>query len=299
MPNRVIRESMLDSDRYSSLPTDSERLLFIELLLLADDFGLVPLNYAFLRRRVSPCVGKTEKQALVMLEHLIECDLIRTYHSESGSLFGYIPRFGNVPRAKKPKWPLPPDIPSFNEINKLARFCCAPTCKSTSSAGRALANAPETETETETEKKYTPAEAGGAGGRASVGPAQVAPVVAPPGVSAGDSSEQAPRVKAKKPPKRAGDSLDAETLAKSIGVARPIVEAWLTIRIQKKVGPVTAGAFEMLRAEAGKAGIPVSEAVSECVSRGWAGFKASWLANEVRGGSVVQAQPVNKFAGVL
>mgnify|MGYP001275821544 CR=1 FL=1 len=153
--------------------------------------------------------------------------------------------------------------------------------------------------EPEPEKKYTPAEAGGPGGCASVGPAQVAPVVAPPGVPAGDSSELVPRVRAKKPPKKAGDSLDADALARSIGAARPIVEAWLTIRIQKKVGPVTAGALEMLRTEAGKAGIPVSEAVSECVSRGWAGFKASWLANEVRGVSVAQAQPVNKFAGVI
>lgn len=146
---------MLDSDRYVSLSNDSERLLFIELLLMADDFGLVPLNYAFLRRRASPCSGRTEKQVEAMLESLIECDLVRTYRSDTGSLFGYIPRFGNVPRSKKPKWPLPPDQPAFNEINNLARSCTASASGCVAHAVRVRTNAPETETETETVEIHT------------------------------------------------------------------------------------------------------------------------------------------------
>ncbi len=144
MPNRVIRDSVLESDRYNGLPFAEERLLFLELLLLADDFGLVPLNFAFVSRRTSLCARMTTEQINGMLEHLIEADLLRTYRSESGALFGFIPRFGNKPRAKKPKWPLPPREPAFNEINKLADSCGA-------NAHQMQTNAPETETETETE----------------------------------------------------------------------------------------------------------------------------------------------------
>jgi len=151
MPNRVIRDSVLDSDRYVGLTHDSERLLFLELILMADDFGLVPMNFAFLRRRASPCAGKSERQVNEMVEQLVERDLVRLYRSDSDSMFGFIPRFGNAPRAKKPKWPLPPEQPAFNEINELARSCIANAGKCTASAQHLQTNAPETETETETE----------------------------------------------------------------------------------------------------------------------------------------------------
>ena len=119
MPNRVIREALLDSDRYLGLTHDSERLVFLELILLADDFGLVPLHFSFLRRRVSPCAGRTEAQVMEMIGQLVERDLLRVYRSESGAMFGYIPRFGNVPRATKPKWPTPPDQPSFADVHAM------------------------------------------------------------------------------------------------------------------------------------------------------------------------------------
>lgn len=145
MPNRVVRESVLDSDRYQALPHDSERLLFFELLLLCDDFGLVPLNYGFLRRKCTPCSHKTEAQVASMVQALGDVDLIRCYQSDGGSTFGFIPRFGNTPRAKKPKWPLPPKTPAFNEINRLA----------------VIRNTSALETETETDKDSPGGESSG------------------------------------------------------------------------------------------------------------------------------------------
>ena len=168
MPNRIIRDAILDSDRYVSLTHDSERLLYIELLLLADDFGLVPLNFAFLRRRASPCAGKTEHQINEMLGQMIERDLIRTYRSDSGSLFGFIPRFGNAPRAKKPKWPMPPDSPGFNEIKYLAQNRVA-------NAVRLHTNEPETETETETDLRKVVVGAANSREQGSTAPAPSAP----------------------------------------------------------------------------------------------------------------------------
>jgi len=39
MPDRVIRDELLESDRWLDLPTDSHRLVYISLILIADDYG--------------------------------------------------------------------------------------------------------------------------------------------------------------------------------------------------------------------------------------------------------------------
>ena len=108
MPNRIIREAILDSDRYRALKNDSERLFFYEILLLADDYGLCPANYSFLESKTLPCMGKTKKQVNGFLSCLQDDDLIRLYEIE-GKRYLFIPRFGNIPKRGKPKCPLPPD----------------------------------------------------------------------------------------------------------------------------------------------------------------------------------------------
>ena len=150
MPNRIIRDSILDSERYLSLTHHVERLLIFELILLADDYGLVPLGQAFLARRTTACAGMSGEQCLKVISALADVDLIRVYNAKSGSRFAYMPRFGNSPRSSKPKWPLPPDAIGGNEIKDLQqkRIAHAQHMRSTR-----VANAPETETETETEKR--------------------------------------------------------------------------------------------------------------------------------------------------
>ena len=61
MPTRTIRDSLLDSERYHACPIES-RLLFIELLLCADDYGLVPASDVYLRRHTTVCEGRTAAQ---------------------------------------------------------------------------------------------------------------------------------------------------------------------------------------------------------------------------------------------
>ncbi len=107
MPSRTIRDTVLDSERYHACPVES-RLLFLELLLCADDYALVPIGEVFLRRHTTACEGKTTAQIAGFLTPLMEHDLIRPYTSERGGRFAFIPRFDNRPRALKPKWPLPP-----------------------------------------------------------------------------------------------------------------------------------------------------------------------------------------------
>lgn len=159
MPNRIIRGDLLDSDRYNALTHDSERLLFMELLLLADDYGLVPVNFGFLRRRTTPCSAKSVEQVTQMVSALADADLIRCYQSDRGGQFAFIPRFDNRPQALKPKWPIPPAHVTQGAIES-AQANSKGLYRKQQHTGNATAThsyvAPETETETETELKEKP-----------------------------------------------------------------------------------------------------------------------------------------------
>jgi hypothetical protein len=51
---------------------------------------------------------------------------------------------------------------------------------------------------------------------------------------------------------------------------------YMEVRRAKK-SPITESAINQLRTEADKAGWSLNEAVMECCSRGWLGFKAEWV----------------------
>jgi hypothetical protein len=126
MPTRMIRESMLDSHRYASLG-DPAKLLFVHILLLADDFGCVSVSPTFLRRRAfynSP----TNEHIAKLLGELTDADLIRCYEAD-GAQLAFIPRFRqrlqreNLKHAQPPLALLQGDqqaIDKFNKINEVA-----------------------------------------------------------------------------------------------------------------------------------------------------------------------------------
>lgn len=119
MPNRVIRESLLDSARYLEL-TESEQLLFIHLMLLADDFGCISLAPAFLSRRAfSERPGYA--RLIRMLSALADGDLIRIYES-GGGRFGFIPRFGQRLRQMRLRHPIPPEATLEGDSEAKFRF---------------------------------------------------------------------------------------------------------------------------------------------------------------------------------
>jgi hypothetical protein len=60
VPNRIVRDAILDSPRYHGLSSDTARLLFFELLLLADDYGLTPAYPLFLSRRTAAARRATD-----------------------------------------------------------------------------------------------------------------------------------------------------------------------------------------------------------------------------------------------
>lgn len=51
---------------------------------------------------------------------------------------------------------------------------------------------------------------------------------------------------------------------------------FIQLRIAKKA-PVSRTVIDRIAAEAAKAGWPMEQALSECVARGWQGFKAEWV----------------------
>lgn len=124
MPNRMIRETYLDSDRYWSLSNDSERLLFHHLMSLADDFGCINISPAFLGRRAF-AERPTEARLGKMIAALVDVDLIRIYE-KNGVTYAFIPRFRQRLQRFTLKHPMPPKelfqddkhaIELFNKIN--------------------------------------------------------------------------------------------------------------------------------------------------------------------------------------
>ena len=109
MPNRVIRETLLDSERYWGVSQDA-RQFFFHLMLLADDLGVISLAPVMLRRRCFE-TPPTDKRLDKLIGELVDVDLIRRFPSASDPdvWFALIPRFRQRLQITKPKFELPPE----------------------------------------------------------------------------------------------------------------------------------------------------------------------------------------------
>ena len=117
MPDRVIRDDILDSERYLSLSSDTARLCFLHLILVADDLGNCDGSNLFLRRRVLVC-NLSEAAVTKIISELADTDLIRLYEHEGKRLI-HIPRFRQRIRYIKRAHPRPPEGIECNEIKDL------------------------------------------------------------------------------------------------------------------------------------------------------------------------------------
>lgn len=119
MPNRMIREDLLDSERYWSVTIEA-RQLFWHLMLLADDFGCITFAPVFIRRR---CFDEMPSQSKLtkLIEQLVDADLIRSYKVGNG-IYGFIPRFRQKLRIDKPKYPPPPESLYADDQHAVNKF---------------------------------------------------------------------------------------------------------------------------------------------------------------------------------
>jgi hypothetical protein len=168
MPNRIIRDAVLDSDKYDALPIEA-RLAFFEMLLRADDYGLIPLAHLWLRRHCPVFDGRSVDFADSVISSLADQDLVRVYVHD-GKRFAFIPQFGNRPQAIAPKYPVPPASLTGGAIEEAQTRAknLARSLKRQSDINQrvsefepgahrvaTVSESPETETETETETEKT------------------------------------------------------------------------------------------------------------------------------------------------
>ena len=65
---------------------------------------------------------------------------------------------------------------------------------------------------------------------------------------------------------------------KAEGVDESYAEAWLSMRKDKRL-PLTEGAWKITKEDGAKCGLDAAATVRECLSRGWAAFRADWYSN--------------------
>ena len=73
------------------------------------------------------------------------------------------------------------------------------------------------------------------------------------------------------------------------GIPKQVARDWLAVRKAKKA-ILTPTAWDAVKREADKAGIPVADAVKHAVVKGWAGFMAKWYVNDAAGASGASAE---------
>jgi len=104
--DRLVRCDILTSERYCTLPSDTYRLAFRDLVHLADDFGNLELNFFRILRTFQVCNSVNTKETLVdVLDKLIAADLIRTFQEQEKTWI-HIPRHDNTRRYKTRKTPM-------------------------------------------------------------------------------------------------------------------------------------------------------------------------------------------------
>lgn len=106
MPNRLIREGWVDSEKIDSLSSDGERF-FLRLLLKADDFGRYTANSQLLKSSLFPLKDGIRNTDMTRL--LAECEkagLVRCYEHAS-KRYCVIDNFQQRTRAMASKYPDP------------------------------------------------------------------------------------------------------------------------------------------------------------------------------------------------
>jgi|688.fasta_scaffold193769_5 hypothetical protein len=109
MPNRILREGLLESPAIDLLDAEAERF-FVRLMLRADDFGRYHANPAMLANMLFPMRRDIEpKQVADWLKQCQQAKLLRVYQVEGRDCLE-IAKFGGKPRAQQSKFPKPPPV---------------------------------------------------------------------------------------------------------------------------------------------------------------------------------------------
>jgi hypothetical protein len=118
MPDRIIRDELLESPRFLSLKDNADRLAYIALLLSADDLGNFDGDLFRLVRLWRDFGIATRELAAKTLSELTDADLVRVYQVD-GKSYVHLPRFRQRLRYVNGKFPRPPEHIDTCKINAL------------------------------------------------------------------------------------------------------------------------------------------------------------------------------------
>lgn len=108
MPNRMIKESMLSSDKIASL-SDFEFRLWIGLILSADDMGRGDARAAIIKGRVFPLLGQVSPENVEDALHALAAKGCISFYTAGGKPYFWFPTWSEHQRIRniKPKYPDP------------------------------------------------------------------------------------------------------------------------------------------------------------------------------------------------
>lgn len=119
MPNRVLREGILDSDAVNSLSWPGE-VFYRRLMSVVDDYGRFDARPAVLRSRLYPLklAAVSESDVSSWLAECQRAGLVRLYSEpESGKQYLLFQKFNQHVRAKVSKFPDPPPGPEPDALH--------------------------------------------------------------------------------------------------------------------------------------------------------------------------------------
>lgn len=108
MPNRMLKESILSSEKFNSL-TWFEQSTYIRLILLADDYGRLDGRDVILKSYCYPLDDKVTRSAISKaISHMVNVGLLQKYEVNNKPYL-YFPNFGKYQRlrSKASKYPAP------------------------------------------------------------------------------------------------------------------------------------------------------------------------------------------------
>src|SRR5690606_16578316 len=108
MPNRVVREAILESEKVNKLTWAGE-VFYRRLMSIADDFGRCDGRTVILRSRLYPLrIDRVSEPDIVKwISECEEAGLVRSYQVDEKPYIKIL-NFGQTVRTKKAKYPPPP-----------------------------------------------------------------------------------------------------------------------------------------------------------------------------------------------
>jgi hypothetical protein len=108
MPNRIIRESIRESDSIDKLSAESE-VMFYRLITYADDYGRFKADPRILNPALFPLKSYTDTQIINWLDEIGNTFMISFYKGTDTKLYGYFTNWHDYQqvRNKKSKYPEP------------------------------------------------------------------------------------------------------------------------------------------------------------------------------------------------